>query len=156
MKLIEKKVKFTNEICPHCNDEVQLKFQFEAQICPSCNTIILPCSICPVNDNCLNCPLSNYDVEKVYDKYFNKILKGTGYTASFVETSELYGEDDDEVDEEDSYYMMPMYEAHIEDENENGIDDSWTGRYCETASVANELEAYIYSEIKQENICSEY
>lgn len=133
----------TFEVCPHCDEEVQLESKFEAQVCSSCNTIILPCSICPVSDNCLNCPLSNHSVEDVYNKYFNKMLEGTGYTACFVETSELYGEDDDEVDEDDPYYMMPMYEAHIEDENEDEIDDSWTGRYCDASSVAEELEAYI-------------
>jgi len=145
----------TFEVCPHCNEEVQLESKFEAQVCPSCNTIILPCSICPVNDNCLNCPLSNHSVEDVYNKHFNKMLEGTGYTACFVETSELYGEDDDEVDEDDPYYMMPMYEAHIEDENEDELDDTWTGRYCEAASVAEELEAFISELLEQKEDSSD-
>jgi predicted RNA-binding Zn-ribbon protein involved in translation (DUF1610 family) len=146
IKLNKGKYKMKNvvfEVCPHCENEVKLEAKFEAQVCPSCKTIILPCSICPVSDNCLNCPLSNHDVEKVYNKHFNKMLEGTGYTAYFVETSELYGEDDDEVDEHDPYYMMPMYEAHIEDEKGNEIDDSWTGRYCDATSVAEELYVHI-------------
>ena len=104
------------ESCPRCTNEVKLESKFAAQVCSSCNTIILPCSICPVNDNCLNCPLSHsHSEEDVYNKHFNKMLEGTRYTACFVETSELYGEDDDELDEHPCY-MMPMYEAHIEDE----------------------------------------
>lgn len=91
------------------------------------------------------CPLPDHDVEDFYNRHFNKMLEGTGYTACFVETSELYGEDDDEIDEDDEYYLKPMYEAHIEDGNEDEIDDSWTGRYCDASSVAEELEAYIVS-----------
>lgn len=139
------------EVCPHCENEVKLEVKFEAQVCPHCNIIILPCSICQVSDNCLNCPLSNHSVEDVYNKYFNKMLEGTGYTSNFVQTSELYGEDDDEVDDDDPYYMMPMYEAHIEDEKGNEIDDSWTGRYCHVSSVAEELEAYISELLDQKS-----
>lgn len=135
------------EICPHCDEEVQLESKFEAQVCPSCLKIILPCSICTHKENCENCVLKEHDIESVYNDYFNKILKDSGYTACFVETSEFYGEDDEEVSEDDPYYMMPMYEAHIEDENEDELDDSWTGRYCDTSSVAEDLEAYIYNEI---------
>lgn len=148
-------IKTTFEVCPCCNNEVQLESQFEAQVCSSCNDIILPCSICPVSDNCLNCPLSSYNIEEVYNKYFNKMLKGTEYTACFIETSELYGEDDDEVDKNDSYYMMPMYEAHLEDENEDELNDALTGRYCEAASVAEELESFIGELLEQDKNSSE-
>lgn len=96
-------------------------------------------------DDYLQTLLSNEDlsIENAYNLYFEKMLEGTGYTACFVETTELYGEDDPNIDEDDPYYMEPMYEAHIEDENENELDDSWTGRYCEHKDVAAELEAYI-------------
>lgn len=34
------------EMCPHCNDEVELEEYFDVQICPSCGRPILPCSMC--------------------------------------------------------------------------------------------------------------
>lgn len=137
------KYQITYEGCPHCYREVQLESKFKAQVCPNCNRIILPCSICQVSNNCLNCPLDQHSVEDVYNEYFNKILEGTGYTACFVETSELYGEDDDKVDKDGPYYMMPIYEAHIEDENEDELDGSLTGRYCDALEVMLELKTYI-------------
>jgi len=38
---------------------------------------------------------------------------------------------------------MPMYEAHIEDENEDEVENTCTGRYCDPSSVADELEGFI-------------
>ena len=53
------------ELCPHCEEEVQIKNEFTAQSCPNCTNRILPCSICDaINDsvpkpkiNCNKCPL---------------------------------------------------------------------------------------------------
>lgn len=44
------------ELCPHCNEEVELEDKYETQICPSCGTRIQPCSICE-HMICGNCPL---------------------------------------------------------------------------------------------------
>ena len=41
------KEKFIYELCPLCEDEVQLKNNFKLQICPTCGKYIVPCSICP-------------------------------------------------------------------------------------------------------------
>jgi len=87
-------------------------------------------------------------IEEVNNKYLNELLKGTRYTACFVETSELYGENDEEVSKDDEYYLKPMYEAHIENEEEEELDDSWTGRYCDVSDVMAEIEAYIDELIK--------
>ena len=50
------------ELCPICEDEVQLKNEFKLQICPTCGKYIVPCSICQsLNENgkCSNdCGLS--------------------------------------------------------------------------------------------------
>jgi DNA-directed RNA polymerase subunit RPC12/RpoP len=124
--------------CAQCEKEIKLESKFEAQVCPSCYQIVFPCGICVLKDNCLNCPLSNYDVADVYEKACNKLLSGSKYTAFFVETSELYGEDD-EVEEDDPYYMMPMYEAYIADEDGEQIPESMTGRYCDPVSVVKEI-----------------
>ncbi|MFA7084741.1 MAG: hypothetical protein WC141_09420 [Arcobacteraceae bacterium] len=148
-KYIDENFRTIDELCPHCKKEVKLQSKFEAQVCLLCNTIILPCSICEAKD-CLNCPLKNHSVEDVYNKHFNKMLEGTGYTACFVETSELYGEDDEEVDENNPYYMMPMYEAHIEDGGEEEVENTWTGRYCDASSVATELDFFVREIVKGE------
>ena len=42
------KEKFIYELCPLCEDEVQLKNNFKLQICPTCGKYIVPCSICPL------------------------------------------------------------------------------------------------------------
>ena len=80
---------------------------------------------------------------KEFADHANEILKGTTLRAVIIETSELYGEDDDDVSEEDPYYMQPMYEGYLEDVgHEEEIDDSRTGRYCSLESVADELESF--------------
>lgn len=71
----------------------------------------------------------------------NKILEGTSLMAVIIETSELYGEDDDEVSEDDPFFMQPMYEGYIEDINEE-VDNTRTGRYCSLESVSEELESF--------------
>jgi len=77
-----------------------------------------------------------------FAKNANEILKSTEIRAVITETSELYGENGD-VDEDDPYYMQPMYEGYLEDiENEEEIDDTRTGRYCSLESVSDELEGF--------------
>lgn len=46
----------TWELCPHCEEEVELLHKFERQRCPECEKEILPCSICETRA-CSNCPL---------------------------------------------------------------------------------------------------
>ncbi len=77
----------------------------------------------------------------------NKTLLKTPLRAVIIETSELYGEDAEEVDEGDPYFMQPMYEGYIEDENEEEIDSTRTGRYCSLKSVSEELEAFAENEL---------
>lgn len=45
-----------DELCPHCNETVELEDKFEIQQCPSCGALIEPCSICE-SMKCGNCPL---------------------------------------------------------------------------------------------------
>lgn len=72
----------------------------------------------------------------------NNTLSKTSLRAVIIETSELYGENDDELGEGDEFYLAPMYEGYIEDDWGNEIDDTRTGRYCSLLSVAAELEEF--------------
>lgn len=46
-------MKFT-ELCPKCDNEVELDTRFETQICPRCKELIKPCALC-VLMNCNDC-----------------------------------------------------------------------------------------------------
>jgi predicted RNA-binding Zn-ribbon protein involved in translation (DUF1610 family) len=35
-----------HELCPHCDNEVEIKESFSEQRCPRCGNVILPCSMC--------------------------------------------------------------------------------------------------------------
>lgn len=48
----------TWELCPECENEVELENIFKVQHCPICGKKILPCSIC-TDMNCKNCPLED-------------------------------------------------------------------------------------------------
>jgi predicted RNA-binding Zn-ribbon protein involved in translation (DUF1610 family) len=50
------------EVCPFCEQEVELENKYNPQKCPNCGEYILPCSICD-KDTCINCEL-----EKVRDR----------------------------------------------------------------------------------------
>lgn len=81
-------------------------------------------------------------------------------TVSIFETSDFYGADEyDEIvqdwnDEEelsklrikynDKYIGLPMYEAYIQDSNDDTIDDTTTGRYCDIDSVIDEIEGTVF------------
>ena len=81
-------------------------------------------------------------------------------TVSIYETSDFYGEDEydniveDWNDEEelsrlrikynDEYIGLPMYEACIQDPNDDYIDDTTTGRYCDIDSVIDEIEGTVF------------
>lgn len=72
----------------------------------------------------------------------NKILNETSLRAIIIETDDLFGENDDEVKEDDPDFMQPMYEGYIEDDQGNEIDDTRTGRYRDLKSVVDELEEF--------------
>ena len=59
-----------------------------------------------------------------------------------VETSELYGEEEDD-DVDNPFYMKPMYEAYIEDENGDEVDDTRTGRYADIRAVLDEISGTV-------------
>ena len=46
------------EVCPHCEQEVELKPEMKIQVCPECGKWICPCSMCDCNlVECQNCEL---------------------------------------------------------------------------------------------------
>lgn len=48
----------TYEMCPLCDNEVELPWEFRIHTCPKCGKPILPCSICPTEySQCSKCPL---------------------------------------------------------------------------------------------------
>jgi len=52
----------TYEICPFCDEKVELENIFELQDCPECGEELLPCSLCEDNlddkdRNCNECPI---------------------------------------------------------------------------------------------------
>lgn len=49
----------TTELCPQCDNEVELDARLEAQFCPICNWVILPCTYCRDTTHymCDECPL---------------------------------------------------------------------------------------------------
>lgn len=60
----------TEEYCSNCNSFVKLPSDFAVQICPECGGAIVPCNICPLNDDeraCANCPLAKYaEIKDMY------------------------------------------------------------------------------------------
>lgn len=49
----------TFEMCPHCEEEVELKASLRLQPCPNCGVMIAPCSLCEMDYvNCSLCPLN--------------------------------------------------------------------------------------------------
>lgn len=46
------------ELCPYCEQEVNLQNKFEMQVCPNCKDKVIPCSVCPYEySRCSDCPL---------------------------------------------------------------------------------------------------
>ncbi len=72
----------------------------------------------------------------------NKTLEGTGLKVNIYETMELYGVEDDMMDENDEDFGKPMYEAMLMDKDGNQIDDTMTGRFVDIRSVAHEVREY--------------
>lgn len=64
------------ELCPICNDEVELEDKMEIQICPTCNNDILPCALCDMDHaKCNECDLEAERKmplkEKIKDRYYH-------------------------------------------------------------------------------------
>ena len=46
------------EMCPYCEEEVELKATMKLQVCPNCGKMIAPCALCCMDYvNCKMCPL---------------------------------------------------------------------------------------------------
>ncbi len=44
------------EMCPHCEEEVEIKQTISKQNCPKCGKPILPCSMCDMEETeCQKC-----------------------------------------------------------------------------------------------------
>lgn len=70
------------------------------------------------------------------------LSKITGSKIEIIETSEFFGDNDDDIDESDPYFGKPMYEAYVVDANGDEIEDTRTGRYCDLLSVIDEVVAF--------------
>jgi len=88
------------------------------------------------------------EISSIQDIFMEKItneidtlLAGTPYSACFYQTSEFFDSTDDESEENTPFNGMPMYEAYIQDKNEDAV-SKITGRYCELTSVRDELLAF--------------
>lgn len=47
------------EMCPYCEEEVELVTEFKVQVCPSCGKLIAPCALCEMDlVKCYECPLN--------------------------------------------------------------------------------------------------
>jgi predicted RNA-binding Zn-ribbon protein involved in translation (DUF1610 family) len=55
MKKISKGIIY--ELCPKCENEVQLKAVFKVQACPDCGVKIIPCALCRDYNHCRGCEL---------------------------------------------------------------------------------------------------
>ncbi len=62
----------TYEVCPFCENEVELAYKFTPQICPKCGNIIMPCSIC--NTCTTPCPLEDTRNEMISHKMSNEMI----------------------------------------------------------------------------------
>ena len=74
------------EYCPHCGNEVKLDNEFKVQICPDCGHAIVPCSICPLESCCSNCPLDILCRQKN-----DEIDKEAGIEVTLSSFLELFG-----------------------------------------------------------------
>lgn len=47
------------EYCPHCEQEVELRYEFRVHRCPKCGKLIAPCNLCNHDlCDCDKCPLA--------------------------------------------------------------------------------------------------
>ena len=122
----------TVEECPHCGDEVKLKWLFEVQQCQSCQVPILPCSICEhgfIEDecethmNCHTCPLDALLKEAWIDKVM----------------STVYSTDSDK-----SYYSNVHFLRTLPIEKMEGMYNDWNG--CEALDEFDELDLLKFDE----------
>ena len=51
-----------DEVCPHCDSEVELLSKFKVQKCPECGRQIKPCSLCIMDKvKCCFCPIGRVE-----------------------------------------------------------------------------------------------
>lgn len=80
---------------------------------------------------------------KSNEERFNEILVPSNHKVSIYQTEDYYGEGEEEIFGSDKYFDKPMYEARIEDDNGDEVEDTTTGRYCSLQSVVEELEGFV-------------
>ena len=77
---------------------------------------------------------------KSNEKRLNENLVPSNCKVSIYQTDDYYFHncEDDEL-----YIGKPMFEAHMEDNNGDEVEDTITGRYCSLQSVVDELEGFV-------------
>lgn len=119
----------TTELCPYCNNEVELNAEFKAQVCPVCGKVILPCSLCDMDKaDCANCPLKKMNKEEKIEiqlPFFDGFYESVYYNSDSIydefynnerEYKETYGDDitDDDLDVRFDEYQKDVCEAFTE------------------------------------------
>ena len=80
---------------------------------------------------------------KSHEERFNEILVPSNHKVSIYQTEDYYGEGSDEIDESDKHFDKPMFEARIENNNGDEVEDTTTGRWCSLQSVVDDLEGFV-------------
>lgn len=140
-------MKKTTILCPHCLQETPLDDEY---VCSECGEQLTD-GIIELNEHATMLQTHFDLVQNTHIKHLtnevNTLLEGSGLTVSVYETSEIYGKDDmghknEDANTEDPYFGMPMYEANLQDKNEDVVEDTTTGRYCDLFSVREEIIAF--------------
>ena len=90
-------MKYTHELCPHCETEVKLKNKFELQTCPNCKSPIMPCSICESME-CNNCPL---ETPEYREKLIDRVM------------ATCYKDDDPKYDSQNRAHLQTQFNTHL-------------------------------------------
>jgi hypothetical protein len=75
---------------------------------------------------------------KSHTERLNEILVPSNKKVSIYQTDDYYDDESDEF-----YHNKPMYEARLEDDSGDEVEDTTTGRYCSFQSVVEELEGFV-------------
>ena len=90
------------EMCPHCEEVVELEYKLELQVCPNCKSPIMPCSVCSDEHEdtpCNKCPL---ETPKYKEMLVSKAM-------------ELFNDDDPKYDQSNRSHLetLPNMELSI-------------------------------------------